>query len=168
MTCVKVITIYTILLLCAQRLWKIDMTDRTHPYGLDMVLNRKRAGKIQGEGYGVSVFWGKPKGVDTAKNRLDKIEWLAGSYQREVKWRRALFFGVIATFILSIIRNEFNSVQLREFLVSTLVIAGFVYFSHTYYDHHLNHFRNKYIRNHVKAIKKEYNLDLYNPIYEYI
>jgi hypothetical protein len=165
MTYIKVITVYTIFLLCAQKLWKIDMDDRTHPYGLDRIKNERYAKKLVGEAYGVTVFWGKPKSTDTNNNRLDKIEWLSDSYHREVKWRRSLFFGILASFLISLMCN---SLHIRDFLTSTIVISGFVYFSHVYYDHHINHFKNKYVKNHIKALKKEFSLDMYNPIYEHI
>lgn len=149
-----------IVIIFSVNLWKLDMKDRTHPYGLDSKLNNKYVKKIVGEKYGVSVFWGIPSKKDTNKKHLDKIEWLSTSYNREVKWRRALVFGLITSLLILIGGNNF--------IVTSIFITGAIYFYDNYYDHHINYFKSKYIKSHVKSLKKNLNLNANNPIYKYI
>jgi hypothetical protein len=138
-----------ILSVIAFLVWKMDLKDRSRPYGLDESRNKK-VPKITGEKNGVSVYQGKPAISDTPKTRLKKITWLSSSYTKEVKWRRSLVFGIIASVLLSLMFNH----DTRETLNTVFIVAGIVYFSHVYYDYHLHHTKAEYIKNHVKALSK--------------
>jgi hypothetical protein len=150
----KIIAICFVIIFLLHKIWKLDLYDRTHPYGLDDAKNKKYAPNIVGEKYGVHVFKGRPTKKDDILSRLNKIEWLADSYKRNVTWRRSLCFGIIGTLILLALKNYEDLSNLNIVLSSVIIISGMVYFYQSYNNYHLEYYKNRYVHQHIDAIKK--------------
>jgi hypothetical protein len=145
------IGVLTVCILTTRYLWKLDFADRSHPFGL----KPNQAETHVGEEYGPSFYPAIPKREDEIEQHLSKIAWLAGSYKREVQWRRALCFGILGTLILT----EFTKLsEIRSVLMSILVISLLVYFARIYNNHHVESHRERYIKKHVKMLKTKLTL----------
>jgi len=160
---VVAVIFYVGVLFVAQKLWALDVKDRTHPYGLDDT--KKKLSNISGEKNGVSLYWGKPNKTDKILDSLNKVEWLSDSYVREVKWRRALFFSLILSVLILFVTDIRVLLDVTKFFPCVIIISVFLYGSHQYYDHHVNHHRSQYVKSHIRFLKKSLKLPKNNPIY---
>lgn len=161
---IKLIIILGIAIFFVYKIWKLDLYDRTHPYGLDNVKNKKYTPNIEGEQYGVYVFKGMPVKKDDIVSRLNKIEWLSDQYKRDVTWRRSVCFGIIGSILLIALKNYEDLLNISQVLSSILVITVILYFYQSYNYYHLEYYKNRYIHSHIKAVKKSLNLSLENKL----
>ena len=145
----------------------MDKHDRTHPYGLDSERNKRLPNKV-GENYGVTVFWGLPDDKDSIKSRLDKIEWLSTSYQRDVEWRRSMFLAMIMSGVLWFVIRPVYLYNLKVYMITFIILFIFLYFQTQYSKHHLHYRRSLFIRNHIHEIKEKLKLSTFNPIYKHL
>lgn len=148
----KSIFLIFLIIVIIKYLWSLDTKDRIHPFGLDMKNNEKYP-SIIGEMNGPTLFFGKPRKNDTKRKRLEKIEWLIKNIHRDVLWRRTLVYSLgITPIILYSTNTELN---IRNVLSAGIFVFIVIYLSHTYYDHHINHYRISYIEQHLKKLKEK-------------
>ena len=143
-------------ILLLRKIWSLDLYDRTHPYGLDDLKNRKYPDLV-GEEYGVNVFSGKPSQTDLPKTSIAKIKWLLE--KRVVAWRLSLAFGIIGSLLL-VIALEIK--EPKSILTTICIVSGILYFYTSYRGHHLDHYKNKYISDNLRNIKKNLKEDTSN------
>jgi len=152
---IKIIAIYAVVIFFICKVWKLDLYDRTHPYGLDNIKNKKYTPSISGEKYGVNIFKGRPTKKDDVMSRLYKLDWLTDSYKRTVTWRRSLCFGMIGTLLLVTLRNYEEILNLNTVLLSILVISSMVYFYQIYNNYHIEYYNSYYVHQHINALRKQ-------------
>jgi len=161
------ISLVIILLFLAMKIYKIDNIDRTNPFGTDTYKNKKYTNGISGEDYGVGTFWGKPSKKDDTLDNLNKIQWLSGSVNNDVLWRRSIVIAIFSAVLLSF-AIDYNILLYdpSKFLLIVFLIFLTSYFSINYYRHHVLWRRNKFINTHVRKIKSKLNLTQHNKITE--
>jgi hypothetical protein len=165
---VIVVIVYIVVILFAKNIWSMDNRDRSHPYGLDVVRNNKYKKGLEGEKYGVSVYWGLPEKTDKNIDHLNKIEWLSTSYNREVLWRKALVCSVILVPIMLLIIGTEHFLNIKNLFMCIPLAFMLFYLSTSHYNHHVNHYRSTYVKSHVRKLKRSLKLSSRNPIYEKI
>lgn len=165
---VVVVLFYVTLIVFAKNMWSMDMNDRTHPYGLDMTRNEKFCKGVEGEKYGVSVYWGRPGRKDKPVDMLNKIEWLANSHKREVFWRRSLVSAIVLVPILLLISGYENFLNPLKVVACLPLAFVLFYFTYVYAHHHVEHYRSMYTNSHIRKLKTKLKLPSYNPIYKKI
>lgn len=151
-------------ILAMRGIWKLDLYDRMHPFGLDNIKNKKYTPDVKGEEYGVHVYKGIPSNKDKISSMLNKIEWLSESYKRDVSWRLSLCFGILGSLILLTMIDIKYFSEPRILLTCVIVCSGIVYFFKSYRNHHVEFYKSFYIRKHVKKIKKQLKLKLDNKL----
>ncbi len=159
---IKTVCILIVLVYLALKIHKIDQIDYTHPFGTDMVKNKKYfkkyiSKKCPIEEYGVGIYWGKSNKNDTRKSRLDKIQWLSHKCDTDVLWRRSFIIAVIGTCIISV-SNFYNIILIF------LILFMSAYFSVNYYRHHVLDKRSKIIDKHIKNLKDDLEISQDNDI----
>lgn len=148
---IQKIFLIAIVIVIIKYVWSMDTRDRSNPFGL----SKKCDSKLISEENGPTLFKGKPKKSDSILKRLQKIDWLIDNSSRDVLWRRTLAFSMaISIIILYSLNLELN---LQKYLTTTVFIFLVIYLSHSYYEHHINHYRCKYIKEHVKRMQNELN-----------
>ena len=155
------------LVITALKIYKIDCIDRTRPFGTDSVKNDKYAKNLMGEDYGVGTFWGKPSPKDDMLKNLNKLEWLCNSVKNDVLWRRSIVIGIMSGILLAFALDYtilLNNPSKLLLIIFTIFIIS--YFTVNYYKHHFLWRRIKFINTHVRKIKSNLKLPLYNNIYE--
>lgn len=160
----KTILSLIICIVILHKIWKLDLYDRTHPYGLDNLKNKKYTPYLVGEEYGVHVYTGIPLKTDNITNMINKIEWLSESYKRDVSWRLSLCFGIIGTIVLLTLINIDYFSQPRIILSSIMVFTIIIYFFRIYRNFHIEHYKSFYIKKHIRRIKKYLNLKSKNNL----
>lgn len=161
------IILVLILVYIAIKVYKTDCIDRTHPFGTDSMKNNKYAKNHIGEEYGVGTFWGRPSKLDNVLEKLNKIEWLSNSCANDVFWRRSIVVGIFSGILLSFALDYtilLNNPSKLLLIIFTIFIIS--YFTTNYYIHHFLWRRIKFINTHIRKIKSDLELPLYNNIYE--
>lgn len=155
-----------ILCLILIKLKQTETIDKTHPYGTDMIKNKKYTPKIVGEGCGVNDYWGKPNKKDKLIDRLNKIQWLSNTFSTEIVWRQSLIFAIIASIVATMcsgisyfLRPDWIMLYLSMFFIIS-------YFTISYYKTHTILRKSRYINTHIRNIKSKLNLSIRNKIME--
>jgi hypothetical protein len=161
------ILLVILLLIISYKVYGVDTTDRTRPFGTDNYKNNKYAKGLSGEDYGVGTYWGKPSKNDKIVDNLDKIQWLSENSRHDVIWRRALILGVVAGIAIAF-SLDINIIlkEPSKLLFIVLIIFIISYFSINYYTHHVLWRRTKFINTHIRKIKKTLSLPQNNKIYD--
>ena len=144
-----------------------DNIDRTRPFGTDSIKNNKYAKNLVGEDYGVGTFWGKPDKNDKIIDHLNKIQWLNNSFKQDVIWRRSIIIGVFTGILIALcidIDIILNQPSKLLFIIITIFMVS--YFSLNYYNRHFLWRRSKFVNTHIRKIKSNLKLPLYNKIDE--
>ena len=142
------------------------MKDRHYPFGSDKEKNEKYASNKKGDDYGINTYWGIPNLKDDNRKILDKIQWLSSSYKQDVWWRRILissiFLSIVCIFALDIqIVSKSHSI----FIILFCIFIGIEY-NISYYNHHYLWRRTKFIDTHIRKLKENLGIPLYNRISE--
>jgi len=142
------------------------MKDRHYPFGSDTEKNEKYARNKKGDDYGINTYWGIPDSKDDNRKILDKIQWLSNSYKQDVWWRRILIPSIILSIICIFVLDV--KLLLKPYYIFVILFSIFIsiHYSITYYNHHYLWRRTKFIDTHIRKLKENLGLPLYNRIAE--
>lgn len=108
-------------------------------------------------GNGKYYVHGKIHKDDRINDTLDKIEYLATSDDRLVKWRRFLIMSVVITFLLWIIVFTEKINGIAQIILMITLIYIILYQTEQYYKYHYTKFPVIYIKEHLHHLRKHLN-----------
>uniref|UniRef100_A0A6C0EKN3 Uncharacterized protein n=1 Tax=viral metagenome TaxID=1070528 RepID=A0A6C0EKN3_9ZZZZ len=151
------------LILLAKKLSNIETIENTHPFGRE-AKNKKKYFEKDRRNFGKYTYWGKPSKKDTIKNSLDKLHWLGEVHNKEVIWRRALYFAIIITLcVIVVINYKFLFRPSKLLGILTVVYIG-IYMHRSYDSAHLRGDQGRLIRQNVRKIKNKLKISHDNPL----
>lgn len=105
-------------------------------------------------GNGKYYVYGKIHKDDKIKDNLDKIEYLATSDDRLVKWRRYLIMAFVITFLLVFSEKKYN---IEKIIFMIILVYIILYQTEKYYQYHYTKFPVIYIKEHLHHLRKKLN-----------
>jgi hypothetical protein len=136
------------------------------PFGSDNIKNKKYADGLEGEDYGVGMFWGKPSKTDKTIDNLNKIQWLSGKCLSDVRWRMSLIISIVSGIVLVLTINYKLTTNNVLIMFLVLFLFNVIYFSTNWYVHHVLWRRVKFINTHIRKLKTTLKLTQHNKIYD--